>query len=205
MRFDDSISEILPTKNTNTVKSDIENQRLQTTKEITTVIPNATQNQDGYMFHVDLEEHKQNELGHNALVAYQYSKGVKYSAIAAFFMNLALIFFNSYYVFFTLCALWGYYTTLQFKPSLALSYFVYLLINMLVRTSISIYDCVNQFENNDNLYGGLNVTLTFVLFIMSIYGIRMAWRLYFYLTMCNPEEHIQLRNIRRLNLKALCW
>jgi hypothetical protein len=40
---------------------------------------------------------------------------------------------------------------------------------------------------------------------MSLYGIRMVWRQYFYLTMCDLEEQIQLRNLRHLNLKALCW
>ena len=209
MRFDDSLNEVLP-------MADLENQRKKTIKATTTVthIDNTDGNggnkredptQDGYMYQIDLNENNENELGHNALIAYQISKGVKYSTIVAFFMNLALVLFNSYYVFFALCALWGYYITLQYKPSFALSYFVYLLINMVVRTSISIYDCVNQFNDGDTVYGGLNVTWTILLFVMSVYGIRMAWRLHFYLTVCSPEEQIQLRNIRHLNLKALCW
>lgn len=212
MRFDDSLNEVFPTK-----PGDIENQ--QDTLSKTTVTPvkttltnikstayeNDDPAQNGYMYHVDLHEHKENELGHNALVAYQYSKTVKYSAIIAFFMNLSLVLFNSYYVFFSLCAMWGYYTTLQYKPYFSLSYFIYLLLNLIIRTSISVYDCVNQFDAGDNVYGGLNITLTFFLFVMSIYGIRMAWRVYFYLSICEPEERIQLRNMRRLNLKALCW
>jgi hypothetical protein len=211
MRFDDSLNQVFPT-----TSGDIENQRDAFSK--TTVAPvkttltnvqgtydNDDSTQNGYMYQVDLHDNKENELGHNALVAYQYSKGVKYSAIIAFFMNLSLVLFNSYYVFFSLCALWGYYTTLQYKPYFSLSYFVYLLLNLIIRTSISVYDCVNQFDAGDNVYGGLNITLTFFLFVMSIYGIRMAWRVYFYLSICEPEERIQLRNMRRLNLKALCW
>ena len=211
MRFDDSLNEVFPTGSV----ADIENQKKTKATTVThivgissnvsdaTDVTNPAQN--GYMYQVDLNETNENELGHNALIAYQLSKGVKYSTIVAFFMNLTLVLFNSYYVFFALCALWGYFVTLQYKPKLVLSYFVYLLVNMVVRTSISIYDCVNQFNAGDTVYGGLNVTLTVFLCFMSFYGIRMAWRLYFYLSVCNPEEHIQLRNIRHLNLKALCW
>jgi hypothetical protein len=39
----------------------------------------------------------------------------------------------------------------------------------------------------------------------SIYGMRLIWKLYAKLNMCSDEEKIQLRNIRTLNLKALCW
>jgi hypothetical protein len=211
MRFDDSLNGVFPTK-----PGDIENQHEASSKTTVTHVKTTLTNiqdtdgnddpaQNGYMYQVDLGEHKENELGHNALVAYQYSKSVKYSTIVAFFMNLSLVLFNSYYVFFSLCALWGYYTTLQYKPHFSLSYFVYLLFNLVIRTSISVYDCVNQFDAGDNVYGGLNITLTFFLFVMSIYGIRMAWRVYFYLSICEPEERIQLKNMRQLNLKALCW
>lgn len=209
MRFDDSLNEVF----TNTDKThvlDIEKQeyKSETTANLTPIDNNVSNSsnpaQNGYMYHVDINENKDN-LGHNALIAYQYSQGVKYSAICAFFMNLSLVLFNSYYVFFALCSLWGYYTTLQYKPNVTMSYFIYLFINLIVRTSISIYDCVNQFDAGDNIYGGLNITLSILLFIMSLYGIRMVWRQYFYLTMCDLEEQIQLRNLRHLNLKALCW
>ena len=107
MRVDDSYTE--------TIQPDIENQK---------------NNNEGpeYMCHIDLNDmnysHSQT-LSSNALVAYQFSKGLKYASILSFFANLALVLFNKYYVFFVLCTLWGYFASLSYRPWMVLSYFAY--------------------------------------------------------------------------------
>ena len=65
-------------------------------------IENQKNNNEGpeYMCHIDLNDmnysHSQT-LSSNALVAYQFSKGLKYASILSFFANLALVLFNKYY------------------------------------------------------------------------------------------------------------
>ena len=187
MRVDDSYAE--------TNRPDIENQR-------------DKDNDIKYMCHIDLNDmnysHSQT-LSSNALIAYQFSKGLKYASIVSFFANLALVLFNKYYVFFVLCSLWGYFASLSYRPWMILSYFIYTILNMVIRFSINTYDSVNHFTDGDVTYGVLNMIWGVILMGSSIYGMSLIWKLYVKLNMCSDEEKIQLRNIRTLNLKALCW
>ena len=63
----------------------------------------------------------------------------------------------------------------------------------------------DHFADGDITYGVLNMIWGVILMGTSIYGMRLIWKLYVKLNMCSDEEKIQLRNIRTLNLKALCW
>jgi hypothetical protein len=159
-----------------------------------------------YMCHIDLNDmnysHSQT-LSSNALGVYQFSKGLKYASIISFFANLALVLFNKYYVFFVLCTLWGYFSSLSYRPWMVLSYFIYTIVNMVIRFGINTYDSVEHFAANDITYGTFNMIWGVILMGSSIYGLRLIWRLYTKLIICTEEEKLQLRNIRTLNLKAL--
>ena len=76
---------------------------------------------------------------------------------------------------------------------------------MVIRFSINTYDSVNHFADYDITYGVMNMIWGVILMGTSIYGLNLIWKLYTKLNMCSDEEQIQLRNIRTLNLKALCW
>ena len=197
MRADDSFNE--------TLVPDIENQGDNDDDNTNKSTSNPSNN--GYMCQVDLNDmnysHSQT-LSSNALVVYQFSKGLKYASILSFFANLALVLFNKYYVFFVLCTLWGYFASLSYRPWMVLSYFVYTILNMVIRFSINTYDSVDHFADGDITYGVLNMIWGVILMGTSIYGMRLIWKLYVKLNMCSDEEKIQLRNIRTLNLKALC-
>ena len=140
------------------MSNDIEKQNSEETNHVNTRIDTNKQNTQtqhdsintGYMYQIDSErmDHSHSDsLGTNALTAYKLSKGLKYTSITAFFLNLSLILFNQYYVFFVLCAMWCYYASLQYKPWVVLSVFVYFITNMIVRFSIMTYDSVNSFNN----------------------------------------------------------
>ena len=199
MRVDDSLNETILNDN------DIESQKQPYTRTDNKSIPDQ---HEGYVCHVDFNNmnysHSQT-LSSNALVAYQLSKGLKYASILSFFMNLALVLFNRYYVLFVLCSLWGYFSALQYNPGVVLSYFAYAIINMIVRLSINTYDSVSHFDDGDNVYGVFNMIWGILLVGISIYGLRLIWRVYAKLIICTEEEKLQLRNIKTLNLKALCW
>ena len=186
MRVDDSYTE--------TIQPDVENKN--------------KENEPEYMCHIDINDmnysHSQT-LSSNALIVYQLSKGLKYATIISFFANLALVLFNKYYVFFVLCALWGYFASLSYRSWMILSYFAYTIVNMVIRLSINTYDSIDHFNDNDITYGVLNMIWGIILMGSSIYGLGIIWKLYKKLIFCSNEEKIQLRNIRTLNLKALCW
>jgi hypothetical protein len=144
-------------------------------------------------------------LNQNALIVYQYSKGMKYTSIISFFANLSLVLFNKYYVFFVLCSLWGYYSALSYRPWIVLSYFIYTILNMTSRLSINVYDSIEHYIDNDTLYGTVTLIWTILLTLSSIYTSILIWKMYTKLIICTYEEQYQLRAIRKLNLKALCW
>ena len=191
MRVDDSYTETIHS-------NDIEKQLNEDNKD----------NSPEYMCHIDLNDmnysHSQT-LSSNSLVAYQFSKGLKYASILSFFANLALVLFNKYYVFFVLCTLWGYFASLSYRPWMVLTFFFYTIVNMIVRISINIYDSYEHYVNDDQTYCFLNIIWGLILLSSSTYGLRLIWRVYTKLHICTDEEKIQLRNIRTLNLKALCW
>ena len=153
----------------------------------------------------DLNYSHSQSLSQNALIVYQYSKGMKYASIISFFANLSLVLFNKYYVFFVLCSLWGYYSALSYRPCIVLSYFVYTIINMLTRLSINVYDSIDHYIEDDALYGTFTLIWTILLTLSSIYTSILIWKMYTKLIICTYEEQYQLRAIRKLNLKALCW
>jgi len=187
MRVDDSFNETI-------TPDDIENQ-------------SSNKNED-YMCHIDITDmnysHSQT-LSNNALVVYQLSKGLKYATIISFFANLALVLFDKYYVFFVICSMWGYFASLSYRPWMVLSYFVYTILNMIIRLSINTYDSVIHINDNDITYASLNILWGIILLGTSIFGSKIIWKLYTKLIICTDEEKIQLRNIRTLNLKALWW
>jgi hypothetical protein len=141
----------------------------------------------------------------NGIRTYQISKNVKYYAIINMGLNLFYVFFNSYYAFFVFCYMYGYFAAIQFNIKFLYPYGVYQIINTLVQFSVAIYNDIIKINENDTLYATLNIIVVIVLTLLSAYTIRFTFLLIHHLRLCSPEERIQLKNIRNINVKFLCW
>ena len=149
------------------------------------------------------ENYTTNELSHQMLMTYRFSKNVKVFSLIDTVLNLFYVFINPWYLIPSLMSIIGYIGAFKYNINCLYIYFVFQILYIIIRFSLEL-----SFWTSYGIQIGIiviEVLLVIFSTILGIYVSRFTHKLISSIKLLNSEEFYKLKNIRELKTNFIYW